>query len=224
MRASPLLNSWDSITDFYSVCMWFFWSSCSVMSDSLWPHGLQNIRFPCPSLSPGFCSNSCPLSHWWHISISSSITLFFSCPQVLLAPGSFTKTQFFTSSGQSIEASALASVVQWIFRVGFLWNWLVWSPCNSRDSQESSPAPQFKSINSFVLNFLYGPTLTSIHDYWKSHRFDYVDLCHRVMSLLCNMLSRFAIAFLPWKKCLLISWLQSQSEMILHMEVQNDIV
>ena len=58
---------------------------------------------------------------------------------------------------------------QWIFRVDFLKNGLVGSPCTPRDSQESSPAPQFKSINSLVLNFLYGTTLTSIHDYWKNH-------------------------------------------------------
>ena len=56
---------------------------------------------------------------------------------------------------------------QWIFRVDFLQDWLVWSPCSPRDSQESSPTPQFKSISSSALHFLYGPTLTSIHDYWK---------------------------------------------------------
>ena len=66
---------------------------------------------------------------------------------------------------------------QWIFRVDFLWDWLVGSLCNPRDSQESSPGPQFKSINSLVLILLYGPTLTSIHDYWKKHSFDYTDLC-----------------------------------------------
>ena len=61
---------------------------------------------------------------------------------------------------------------QWNFRTDLLWNWLVWSPCSPRDSQESSPTSQFKSINSFVLSFLYSPTLTSIHDYWKNHSFD----------------------------------------------------
>ena len=177
MRASPLLNSWDSITDFYSFCMWFFWSSCSVMSDSLWPHGLQNIRFPCPSLSPGFCSNSCPLSQRCHPSFSSFVAYFSSCPQSFPASGSFPMSQLFTSSGQSTGASV--SSFQWIFRADFPQDWLVWSPCCPRDSQESSPAPQFKSINSFVLNFLYGPTLTSIHDYWQNHSFDYTDLCRQ---------------------------------------------
>ena len=61
---------------------------------------------------------------------------------------------------------------QWIFRTDFLLDWLVGSPCSPRDSQESSPTPQFKNINSSVLSFLYSPTLTSIHDYWKNHSFD----------------------------------------------------
>ena len=65
---------------------------------------------------------------------------------------------------------------QWTFSVDFLYDWLVWSPCYPRDSQESSPTPQFKSINSLVLSLLYGPTLTFIHDYWKNHSFDYTDL------------------------------------------------
>ena len=55
-------------------------------------------------------------------------------------------------------------------------SWLVWSPCSPRDLQESSLAPQFKSFNSLVLSLLYGPTLISIHDYWKNHSFDYSDL------------------------------------------------
>ena len=77
---------------------------------------------------------------------------------------------------------------QWIFRTDILYDWLVWSLCSPRDSQESSPTPQFKSINSLVLSFLYGSTLTSIHDYWKNHSFDYMGLCSKVMSLLFNML------------------------------------
>ena len=61
---------------------------------------------------------------------------------------------------------------QWILRTDFLQDGLVGSPCSPRDSQESSPTPQFKSINSSELNFLYGPTLRSIHNYWKNHSFD----------------------------------------------------
>ena len=61
---------------------------------------------------------------------------------------------------------------QWTFRVGLLYDWLVLSPCCPRDSQESSPAPQFESINFLALSLLYGPALTSVHDYWKNHSFD----------------------------------------------------
>ena len=61
---------------------------------------------------------------------------------------------------------------QWIFRTDFLWNELLGSPHRARDSQESSPTPQFKSIHSLALSFLNGPTLTSIHDYWKNHSFE----------------------------------------------------
>ena len=68
--------------------------------------------------------------------------------------------------------------LQWIFRTDFLYNWLLWY-CSLKDSGESSPTPQFKRINSSVLNFLYGPTLTSIRDYCKNHSFDYTDVCRQ---------------------------------------------
>ena len=82
-----------------------------VMSDSLQPHGLQHTRLPCPSLSPGVCSNSSPLSWWGHPTISSSVTSFSFYPQSFPAAGSFPKSQFFTSGGQSIGVSASASVL-----------------------------------------------------------------------------------------------------------------
>ena len=100
-------------------------------------------------------------------------------------------------------------------RADLLHNGLVGSPCSPRDSQESSPTPQFKSVKSLVLSFLYGPTLKSIHDYWKNHSFDYMGLVAKVMSLLFNMLSRLVITFLPRSKRLIISWLQSPSAVIL---------
>ena len=71
-----------------------------------------------------------------------------------------------------LELQVQHQSLKWIFRTDFLQDWLVWSPCSLRDSRESFPIPQFKSINSLVLSFLYGPTLTSIHDYWKNHSFD----------------------------------------------------
>ena len=85
----------------------------------------------------------------------------------------------------------------------------------SKGLSESSPRPQFKSISSSALSLLYGPALTYVHDYWRNHSFDYMDKVGQVMSLLFNMLSRFVIAFLTMSKCLLISWLQSLSAVIL---------
>ena len=85
--------------------------SCSVVSDSLQPHGLQQARLPCPSPTPRACSNSCSLSQWCHPTISSSVTPFSSCPQSFLASGSFPVNQLFTSGGQCIWASASSSVL-----------------------------------------------------------------------------------------------------------------
>ena len=104
---------------------------------------------------------------------------------------------------------------QWIFRTDFLWGWLVRSPCSPRGSQESSPTPQFKSNNSSALSFLYSPTHTSIHDYWKTIALTRRTFVGTVTSLLLNMLSRLVIPLLPRSKRLLISWLQSPSSVIL---------
>ena len=106
---------------------------------------------------------------------------------------------------------------QWIFRVDFLWDWLVWLPCFPRDSQQSSPTPQFKGINSSKFS-LHGPTLTSTHDYWKNHSFDYMDLCQQSNVSVFNMLSRLVTAFLPRSKCLLITWLQSPFTAMLELK------
>ena len=114
----------------------------------------------------------CPLSRWCHPTILSSVVPFSSCLQSFPALGSFPISQFFASGGQILEFQLQHQSFQWIFRTDFLLDWLVGSPCSPRDFQESSPTPQFKSINSSVLSFIYSPTLTSIHDYWKNHSFD----------------------------------------------------
>ena len=103
------------------------------------------------------------------------------------------------------------------FRTDFLQEGLVRSPCSPRDSQESSPTPQFKSINSSVLCLFYDSTLTSILEYWKNYGFDYMTFLGKSDVSLCffNMLSRLVIAFIPRCKCILISWLQSPSAVIL---------
>ena len=144
--------------------------SHSVMSDSLWPHGQQHIRLPCPSLSPVIYSNSCLLSWWCHPAISSSVTTFFSCPQSFSALGAFPMSWLLASGGQNTGASASASVLP-MNVPGWLYDWLVWFPCSRRDSQESYLAPPFKSIN-LRHSSLFMVQLTSVHDYWKNHSFD----------------------------------------------------
>ena len=141
--------------------------NCLVMSDSLWPHGLQHARLPCPSPTPGAYSNSYALSWWCHPTVSSSVIPFFSCFQSFPESGSFLMSQLFISSGQSIGASSSASVLPLNIQCCFLLGLTGWISLQPRDSQESSPALQFKSINSSVLSLLNGPTHTSIHDYWK---------------------------------------------------------
>ena len=143
------------------------------------------------------------------------------CRPLLLLPSIFpsirvlSNESFFAWVAQVLEFQLQHQSFQWIFRTDFLEDSLFRSPCNSRDSQESSPIPQFKNINSLALSFLYSPTLTSIHDYWKNHSLTRWTFVGKVMSLLLNMLSRLVITSLPRSRCLLISWLQSPSEVIL---------
>ena len=100
--------------------------SCSVVSASLWPHGLQHTRLPYPSPSPGACSNSCPLSRWCYPTISSSVVPFSSRLQSFPASGSFLMNQSFTSGGQSIRASASASVLPMNIQDWFRLGWTGW--------------------------------------------------------------------------------------------------
>ena len=133
---------------------------------------LQHARPPCPSPTPGVHSDSRPSSQWCHPAISSSVILLSSCPQSLPASESFPMSQLFAWGGQSTGVSALASVLPKNPRADLLQNGLVGSSCSPRDSQKSSPTPQFKSIHSLVLSFLHSPTLTSILDHWKNHSLD----------------------------------------------------
>ena len=150
------------------------------MPHHLLSQGLQHTRLPCPSPSPGVCSNSCPLSWWCHLTISSSVIYFFL--QSFSASGSFLISQLFISGGLSIGVSASVSVLPMNIQ-----DWLplgltslilgtLKSLGSPRESQESSPTPQFKRISSSALSLLHGLTLTSIHDYWKNHSFDHMDL------------------------------------------------
>ena len=149
--------------------------SHSVMSDSLWPHRLQQARLQNPSPSPKICSNSCPLSQWYHPTISSSVVPFSSCLQSFPASGSFPMCWLFTSGGQRTAASAsvLPMYIHGWFLLGLtglislLSKWLS-RVCSSNTIQKH----QF-----FSLSLLYGPTVTSVHDCLKNHSFDYKDFC-----------------------------------------------
>ena len=100
--------------------------SCSLVSDSLWPHGLQHTRHPCPSPTPGVYSNSCPSRWWCYPIISSSVIPFFFHLKSFPAPGSFQMRQFFSSVGQSTGISASASVLPMNFQNWFSLGWTGW--------------------------------------------------------------------------------------------------
>ena len=105
---------------------------CSVMSDSLWPHGLQHTRPACPSPTPGACSNSCPLRQWYHPIISSSVVPSSSCLQSFPASRSFPMSWFFSSGDQSIEVSVLASVLPVNIQDWFPLGWTGWISSQSK--------------------------------------------------------------------------------------------
>ena len=163
------------------------------MSDSLQPHGLQHARLPCPSLSPWDCLNSC---HWINnvIQLSHSVTSISSGPQSFRASGSIPMKQLFSKSGQSIGASILAPVLPMNIQVWFLLELTGSISLLSKDSQNSSQAPEFESVNSSVLSHFHDSTLTSMYDYWKNHSFDYTYLCWQ--SFLIHCLGLTQVSFL----------------------------
>ena len=137
--------------------------SRSVVSDSLWPHEPQHARPPCPSPTPGVYPNPCQSSWWCYPTISS-------CHPLLLLPSILPSTRVFSNE----SALRIRWSKYWSFSFSI-------SPSNEHPGLISLQSKRlsrvfsnitFKSINSLVLNFLYGPTLTSIHDYWKNHSFD----------------------------------------------------
>ena len=119
--------------------------SRSVMTDPLRRHGPQHTGPPCPSPPPGVCSDSCPWSQWCHPTILFSVPHFSSCLQSFPASESFPMSQFSHKVAKVLELQHQS--FQWLFRTDFLQDWLVWSPWSPKSSQESSPTPQFKSIN-----------------------------------------------------------------------------
>ena len=184
--------------------------NCSVVSDSLWPRGLQHTRLPCPSPTPRVYSNSCPLSWWCHPTISSSVIPFSSCPQSFPGSGSFQMSQLFASGGQSIGVSASTSVLTMNIQEWFLLGWTVQGTLKSLLQHHSSKA-SILWHSTFLIVQLSHPYMTT----GKTTALTSQTFVGKVMSLLFNMLSRLVITFLPRSKCLLISWLQSPSAVIL---------
>ena len=166
----------DSLLPVKNTVAYFPLAVCrrSVMScvDSLQPHGRQHAGLPCPPRSPALYSTSCSLSRWCFITASSSATLFSFYLPSFPALGSFAVSWLFASGGQSIAASALASVLPK--------NIQGWFPLGLTDLvflQSRGPSRVFSSTTIQKHQFFgaqpsYGPTLTSIHDYWKNNDFD----------------------------------------------------
>ena len=195
---------------------------CSVAKSclTLQPHELQHtqasLSFTFSQSSPKFMSIEL---------VMPSNHLILGCP-LLLLPSIFPSIRVFSNeSALQIRwpkywsfSFSISPSNEWVFRVDFPWDGLVWFACYPRNSQDSYPASQFENINSSAFSLLYGPTLTSIQDYWKDHSFNYMDL-----SLFFNMLSRLVIAFLPKSNHLLISWLQSPSTVILEPKKRKSV-
>ena len=171
------------------------------MFDSLWPHGLRHTRLPCSLLSPRVCSNSCPLSPWCYLTISSSPTRFSFCLQFFPVSGSFPMSQLLASGGQSTGVSASASVlpmtIQDWFPLGLTGLtslqskglWRVFSSTTVQKHQFFGTQPSLWS-NYHIHTRLLKKTIAL--PIWT--------FAGKVMSLLFNTLSEFVIAFLPRSK------------------------
>ena len=184
------------------------------MSDSLWPHGLQHTRPPCPSPTPRAYSNSCPSSRWYHPTISSSVVPFSSCHQSFPASGSFQMSQLFASGGQSIGLSASAVVLPMNIQYWFPLRWTGWISLLSRGLSKSflqhhSSKASILWHSAFFLVQLSHPYMTTGRTLTRQ------TFVGKVMSLLFNKLSRLVLTLLLRSKYLLISWLQSPSAVIL---------
>ena len=179
------------------------------MTDSLWPHGLQYVRLPCPLPSPGACSNSWPLSHWCHPTISSSV-ITFSCLQSFPASGSFLMSQLFASGGQSIGVSASASVLPVNIQDWFPFRLTRLIFLQSKGLQHHISKASILRCSAFYVVQLSHPYMITGKTIALT-RWTFVSI---KMSLLFNILFRLVMAFLPRSKHLLISWLHSISAVI----------
>ena len=161
--------------------------SHSVRYNFLQPHALQHTRLPCPSPTPGLCSNSCPSSWWCHPTISSFVVPFSSCLQSFSASGSFLMSLFFTSGGQSIGTSASASVlpmnIEGWFPLGL--TGLISLQSKGLSRVFSNTTVQKHQFFDAQLSLWSNPY--NIHDYWKNHSFDYIRPLHYAVILLVSV-------------------------------------
>ena len=145
-------SDWQTIKQkMNNVCYCLLLFSCSVIFNSLWPHGMQHARSPCPS-SPRVCSSSCPLSLWYHETISSSVIPFYSCFQFLPASGAFPRSHFFVSGGQRIGVSASASVLSMNIQDWLPLGWTGWI-----------------SLQSKGLSRVFSTTTVQKHQFFSAH-------------------------------------------------------
>ena len=156
-----MLNSGDGSVQF----------SCSVVSDSLQPHGLQHTRPPCPSPAPRVYPNSCPLSQWCHPAISSSVVPS-SCLQSFPASGSFQMNQLFTLGGQSTGVSASISVLPMNNQDWFPLEWTGWISLQSKGLLRVFYNTTVQKHQFFGTQLSSQSAFTSIHDHWKNHSLD----------------------------------------------------
>ena len=189
--------------------------SCSVMSNSLQPHGLQHTRPHCPSPTPGAYPNSCPSSRWCHPTISSSVVPFSPCLPFFPASGSFQMSQFFTSSPKYWSFSFnISHSNEYSGLISFKMDWLdvlaVPGTLRSLLQHHSSKASILWHSSFFIVQLSH-PYMTTGKTIALTRR----TFVGKVMSLLFNTLSRLVINFLPRSKFFLISWLQSPSAVIL---------
>ena len=155
------------------------------MSDSLRPHGPQHTKPPCPSPTPGVYPNTFrSLPKQMSIELVMPSNHLILCRPLLLLPSIFSGIRVFSKEStlrirwlkyQSFSFNISPS--NKLLRTDLIYDGLVGYPCSLRDSQESSPTPQFKNINSLALSFLYIQVFTTIHDYWKNHSLDKIDIC-----------------------------------------------
>ena len=171
-------TKWDNVKA-KNIVLYQLLFSPSVVSNFLWPHGLQYTRPPCPPLFPRVCSNSYALSCWCHPIISSSVTPFSSCPQSFPASGSFPMSRLFASGGQRIGVSASALVLPMNIQSWFPLGLIGLFSLLSKELSRVLVSTTVQKHQLFGTQPFYGPSLTTINDYWKNHSFDYTDLCRQ---------------------------------------------